>query len=606
MEHESEEQGGTGGDGRGPRTKHAGRAIIVAAAPPPLASAATVPTPAADVTPPLLSPDAPTESAAVAAAAAVTPPLLSPDALTETAAAATAAATTVTPPLPSPDAPTETPAAATAAGATPPLLSPDTPTKTAAAAVATPPLLSPGAPTETAAAVAAAAAVPSQTTPAPPSPTFLNAALRPQPPQPFGLSATAATATASTATAAPACCTAMASLRVLAFDHEGGPVQFDTWLDDLHLYLLSNSKDSVSLFDLASGAAPTPPATADTQDSPGTVRCCSHPLLLACHCCSRPPASALPVPRAASLCHSRGPGLHLPSFSMNLVCTAALQDAMVTTTTPGGSSLYTLATEPSQVDASAQVSASGQVAASCSCRLLSHQTLLWDHRLGQPSLPRIRGMHSRLLSRERYILLVVDDYTRYTTVFPLHSKGQVVDVLIPWIRTVRIQLCERFGQDLPVLHLHSDRGGEFCSNLLRNFCHGEGILRSFTLPNSPQQNRIAERRIGLVMEVARTSMIHAAAPHFLWPFMVRYAAHQLNLWPRISLPETSPTMRWTGKVGDASVFRVWGSRAFVRDTSANKLSPHAIPCVFLGFVPDAPGWQFYHPTSRCVFPSQDV
>ncbi|CAI7849248.1 unnamed protein product [Closterium sp. NIES-54] len=39
---------------------------------------------------------------------------------------------------------------------------------------------------------------------------------------------------------------------------------------------------------------------------------------------------------------------------------------------------------------------------------------------------------------------------------------------------------------------------------------------------------------------------------------------------------------------------------------SDKLSPHAIPCVFLGFVPDAPGWQFYHPTSRCVFPSQDV
>ncbi|CAI7794362.1 unnamed protein product [Closterium sp. NIES-53] len=57
------------------------------------------------------------------------------------------------------------------------------------------------------------------------------------------------------------------------------------------------------------------------------------------------------------------------------------------------------------------------------------------------------------------------------------------------------------------------------------------------------------------MEVARTSMIHAAAPHFLWPFAVRYAAHQLNLWPRVSLPETSPTLRWTGKVGDASVFR---------------------------------------------------
>ncbi|CAI7780022.1 unnamed protein product, partial [Closterium sp. NIES-53] len=143
--------------------------------------------------------------------------------------------------------------------------------------------------------------------------------------------------------------------------------------------------------------------------------------------------------------------------------------------------LYTLATEPSQVAAFAQVSASGQVAASCSCRLLSHQTLLWHHRLGHPSLPRLRGMHSRLLvsglprsvpplppspappclpcvegrqraaphsssfppmtallhilhmdvwgpagvsglGRERYFLLVFDDYTRYTTVFPLRSK----------------------------------------------------------------------------------------------------------------------------------------------------------------------------------------
>ncbi|CAI7736071.1 unnamed protein product [Closterium sp. NIES-53] len=137
-------------------------------------------------------------------------------------------------------------------------------------------------------------------------------------------------------------------------------------------------------------------------------------------------------------------------------------------------------------------------------------------------------------------------------------------------RTVRLQLRERFGQDVPVLRLHSDRGGEFSSDLLREFCRGEGITQSFTLPESPQQNGIAERLIGLVMEVARTSMIHAAAPHFLWPFVVRYAAHQLNLWPHVSLPETSPTLRWTRKVGDASVFR------------------------------------FYHPTSRRVLPSQDV
>ncbi|CAI7828018.1 unnamed protein product, partial [Closterium sp. NIES-53] len=63
---------------------------------------------------------------------------------------------------------------------------------------------------------------------------------------------------------------------------------------------------------------------------------------------------------------------------------------------------------------------------------------------------------------------------------------------------------------------------------------------------------------------------------------------------------------FSGKVGDASRFRVWGARAFVRDTTADKLSARTVPCVFLGFVPDAPGWQFYNPTLRRVFPSQDV
>ncbi|CAI7870305.1 unnamed protein product, partial [Closterium sp. NIES-54] len=70
---------------------------------------------------------------------------------------------------------------------------------------------------------------------------------------------------------------------------------------------------------------------------------------------------------------------------------------LATFTRRPGSSLYTLATEPPQVAASAQVFESGQVAPPCSCRLLSHQTLLWHHRLGHPSLPCLRGMHSRLL-----------------------------------------------------------------------------------------------------------------------------------------------------------------------------------------------------------------
>ncbi|CAI7934700.1 unnamed protein product [Closterium sp. NIES-54] len=216
-------------------------------------------------------------------------------------------------------------------------------------------------------------------------------------------------------------------------------------------------------------------------------------------------------------------------------------------------------------------------------------------------LARVRGQ-----GHERYFLLVVDDYSRYTTVFPLRSNGDVTEVLIDWIRKARLQLRESFGSDFPVLRLHSDRGGEFSSARLGAFCRAQGIRQTFTLLASPQQNGIAERYIGMVMDVARKSMIHAAAPQFLWPFAVQYAAHQLNLQPQVSLPETSPTLRWTGKVGDASAFRVWGSRAFVRDLSADKLSPCATPCVFLGFPPYVPGWQFYHPTSRRVLSSQDV
>ncbi|CAI7803918.1 unnamed protein product [Closterium sp. NIES-54] len=169
---------------------------------------------------------------------------------------------------------------------------------------------------------------------------------------------------------------------------------------------------------------------------------------------------------------------------------------LATFTRRPGSSLYTLSTESPSVPASGQVAASSQVfaaasgsgpeSAPCSCRLLSHQTLLWHHRLGHPSLPRLRGMASRVLvsglprslppfppgpaptcvpcvegrqraaphssefppteaplqtlhmdmwgparvrgqGHERYFLLVVDDYSRYTTVFPLRSKSDVTE-----------------------------------------------------------------------------------------------------------------------------------------------------------------------------------
>ncbi|CAI7875406.1 unnamed protein product [Closterium sp. NIES-53] len=152
-------------------------------------------------------------------------------------------------------------------------------------------------------------------------------------------------------------------------------------------------------------------------------------------------------------------------------------------------------------------------------------------------------------ARRSSFLLVSSDHS--SSADPPHGRAEVRSVLIRWIRAVLCQLSARFQQDLPVLRLHSGRGGEFSSGLLEEFCGAEGIRQMFTLPASPQQDGIAERRIGLVMEVARTSIIHAAAPRFLWPFAVRYAAEQLNPWPHVSHLQTSPTLQWTGEVGDA-------------------------------------------------------
>ncbi|CAI7853158.1 unnamed protein product [Closterium sp. NIES-54] len=235
---------------------------------------------------------------------------------------------------------------------------------------------------------------------------------------------------------------------------------------------------------------------------------------------------------------------------------------------------------------------SGLVAASSSCQLLAQPSVLWHHCMGHPSIPRPRAMSSQRLvlglpcvlpslppslappcgpygpalhpgpERESFFLVVVDDYSRYTTApmadgawaagvacGPIAGSARAAGAAggplaggaraaraagVPilsvaratWVAGgplaggalaaealsrllvggaggalaagassrllvgVRLQLCERFRADLLVMRLHSDRGGELSSDLLWD----------------------------IFMEVARTSMIHAAAPPFLWPF----------------------------------------------------------------------------------------
>ncbi|CAI7824503.1 unnamed protein product [Closterium sp. NIES-53] len=251
-------------------------------------------------------------------------------------------------------------------------------------------------------------------------------------------------------------------------------------------------------------------------------------------------STVLPCPAAPSGLLS---GLHLPSFSTNLVSGADLQDLWVDQFTPKGMASRTLV---SGLPRSLPPLPSGPAPTCVPC-VEGRQHAAPHSSEFPPTEAPLQTLHMDVWGpahvsgqgHERYFLLVVDDYSCYTTVFPLRRK---------------------------------DRGGEFSSDLLRAFCQAEGIRQMFTLPASPQQNGIAERRIGMVMDVARTSMIHAAAPHFLWPFADQYAAHQINLQPRVSLPETTPTFAVDGE----------GWRCV------------CVPC------------PFYHPTSRRVLSSRDV
>ncbi|CAI7861456.1 unnamed protein product [Closterium sp. NIES-53] len=281
-------------------------------------------------------------------------------------------------------------------------------------------------------------------------------------------------------------------------------------------------------------------------------------------------------------------GCHPPSFSTNLVSTAALQDAMVTTTTPGGvcvkSRRSPLLVSPPDAPESPEApptwsplpATPSGYALPPPCSWSSH-VFASPPALACPALPSLsRGAAAR---RSSLLLVSPDDCS------PANSPHGRVGP-----NPLRLQLRERFREDLPVLRLHSDRGGEFSSNLLREFYRGEGILQSFTLPASPQQNGVAERCIGFVMEVARSGTLRISSTS-----------------GPVS-PCRRPRPYCVGR-DRLAMRRCSGSGALVplsvilpRTSSLSS----AIPCVFLGFPCDAPGWQFYHPTSRRVFLSHDV
>nr|GEX77843.1 copia protein [Tanacetum cinerariifolium] len=108
-------------------------------------------------------------------------------------------------------------------------------------------------------------------------------------------------------------------------------------------------------------------------------------------------------------------------------------------------------------------------------------------------------MHVESINEKRYVLVVVDNYSRYTWVFFLHSKDEASEVIISFIKKTQVNL------QLQVQRVRTDDGTEFRNETLAKFFDEVGITQQFSVARTPQQNGFVERRNQTLVEEESSS-----------------------------------------------------------------------------------------------------
>ncbi|GKD26220.1 retrovirus-related pol polyprotein from transposon TNT 1-94 [Tanacetum coccineum] len=114
-------------------------------------------------------------------------------------------------------------------------------------------------------------------------------------------------------------------------------------------------------------------------------------------------------------------------------------------------------------------------------------------------------MRVESINKKKYILVIVNDYTRFGWVRFLRTKDETPEVLKKFIVTTQ-----------RALNARTNNGTEFVNKTLTEFFESVGITHNTSVPQSPQQNGVVERRNRTLMEAARTMLIFAKTPLFLW------------------------------------------------------------------------------------------
>ncbi|GJT17990.1 putative ribonuclease H-like domain-containing protein [Tanacetum coccineum] len=132
------------------------------------------------------------------------------------------------------------------------------------------------------------------------------------------------------------------------------------------------------------------------------------------------------------------------------------------------------------------------------------ESMLWHRRLG-------KATQSLFLMHKKYGLVVTDDYSRYTWVFFLATKDETTGILKKFIIEIENLV------DKKVKIIRCDNRTEFKNSVINDFCAMKGIRREFSVARTPQQNGVAERRNGTLIEATRT-IGRTPALSFMTPF----------------------------------------------------------------------------------------
>lgn len=139
--------------------------------------------------------------------------------------------------------------------------------------------------------------------------------------------------------------------------------------------------------------------------------------------------------------------------------------------------------------------------------------------------------------------------------------------------------------EFEIKRLRSDNGGEYTSIAFEDYCRESGIIHEKTVPYTPQQNGVSERKNRTIIDTFRSMLLDKRMVEKYWGEAVNYAVIIQNRFPTTLLKTKTPFEEWTGHKPNIANLRIFGSRCFalVPKERRRKLDDKAIECKFLGF-----------------------